>query len=279
MIPFDFQYYKPDSKEEAVKLFEELSVQDKQPIYYSGGTEIITGARRNLVFTKAVIDIKGIPECNVFELREDELIIGGAVTLTQVSEVQGFSLLSKNSSFPANHTARNKITLCGNICGKIPYREAVLSHLVTDSKVVMAGTKGVRILPINQVFNEKLQLEKGEFLLQIKVKKSYAKSPYFAAKKIRQGVDGYPLVSMAALKKDNEIRVAVSGVCGFPFRSQIMEVSLNNKNLSLEQRVDEAINHLPAPIVSDVQGSAEYKKFVLKNTLLDALKTLEGERK
>lgn len=279
MIPFDFQYYKPDSKEEAVKLFEELSAQDKQPIYYSGGTEIITGARRNLVFTKAVIDIKGIPECNVFELREDELIIGGAVTLTQVSEVQGFSLLSKNSSFPANHTARNKITLCGNICGKIPYREAVLSHLVTDSKVVMAGKKGVRILPINQVFNEKLLLEKGEFLLQIKVEKGYAKLPYFAVKKIKQGVDGYPLVSMTALKKGNEIRVAVSGVCGFPFRSQIMEVSLNNKNLSPEQRVDEAINHLPAPIVSDVQGSAEYKKFVLKNTLLDALKTLEGERK
>lgn len=277
MIPFDFEYYKPDSKEEAVKLFEELSTEEKQPIYYSGGTEIITGARRNLVFTKAVIDIKGIPECNVFELRGDELIIGGAVTLTQISESRGFPLFSKNSSFPANHTARNKITLCGNICGKIPYREAVLSHLVADSKVVIAGTKGVRTLPINQVFNEKLQLEKGEILLQIRVEKGYAKLPYFAVKKIKQGVDGYPLVSMAALKKDDQVRVAISGVCNFPFRSQIMEAALNNKSLSLEQRVEEAINHLPAPIISNVQGSAEYKKFVLKNTLFDALKMLEGE--
>lgn len=279
MIPFDFEYYKPDSKEKAVKLFEELSAQKKQPIFFSGGTEIITGARRNLVFTKAVIDIKGIPECNVFELRGDELVIGGSISLTQVSETKGFPLISQNSSFPANHTARNKITLCGNICGKIAYREAVLSHLVADSKVVMVGTKGIRILPINQVFNEKLQLEKGEFLLQVKIHKSYAKSPYFAVKKIKQGVDGYPLVSMVALKKDNQVRVALSGVCAFPFRSQIMEANLNNKNISLEQRINEAINHLPAPIISNVQGSAEYKKFVLKNTLFDALIMLEGERK
>jgi CO/xanthine dehydrogenase FAD-binding subunit len=278
MIPFDFEYYKPDSKEEAVKVFEELSAQGKQPIYYSGGTEIITGARRKLVFTKAVIDIKGIPECNIFELCGDELIIGGSVSLTQVSEAKGFPLFSQNSSFPANHTARNKITLCGNICGKIPYREAILSHLVADSKVVIVGTKGVRILPINQVFNEKLQLEKGEIILQIKVKKSYGKLPYFAVKKIKQGVDGYPLVSMAALKKDNKIRVAISGVCAFPFRSQTMETNLNNENLSLKQRVNEAVNHLPAPIVSNVQGSAQYKKFVLKNTLFDALVILEGEK-
>lgn len=279
MIPFDFEYYKPDSKEEAVKLFEELSAKGKQPIYYSGGTEIITGARRKLVFTEAVIDIKGIPECNVFELSGDELIIGGSVTLTQVSETKGFPLFSQNSTFPANQTARNKITLCGNICGKIPYREAVLSHLVAESKVVIAGTKGVRILPINQVFNEKLQLEKGELLLQIKVEKSYAKLPYFTVKKIKQGVDGYPLVSIAALKKDNQVRVALSGVCAFPFRSKTMEANLNNKNLSLEQRVNEAIKYLPAPIISNVQGSAEYKKFVLKNTLFDALIMLEGEKK
>ncbi|APQ73774.1 xanthine dehydrogenase [Clostridium botulinum] len=60
MIAFNFEYYKPDSLDEAVKLYKELSESGKEPLYYSGGTEIITMARRNDLVTKAVIDIKGI---------------------------------------------------------------------------------------------------------------------------------------------------------------------------------------------------------------------------
>ncbi len=60
MIAFNFEYYKPDSLDEAVKLHKGLSESGKEPLYYSGGTEIITMARRNDLVTKAVIDIKGI---------------------------------------------------------------------------------------------------------------------------------------------------------------------------------------------------------------------------
>ena len=42
MITFDFDYYKPDSVEQAVKIFKDLSERGKTVIYYAGGTEIIS---------------------------------------------------------------------------------------------------------------------------------------------------------------------------------------------------------------------------------------------
>jgi len=277
MIAFDFQYYKPNSLDEAVKLYRNLSDSGKKPLYYSGGTEIITMARRNDIATKAVIDIKGIPECNVFEIKGNKLVIGAAVALSNISDNKLVPFLSKTANFPADHTTRNMITVGGNICGKIMYKEAILGHLIADSNVIIYGEKGKKIVPINQAFNQRLQLEKGEFLFQLTTDMSYSNLPYICIKKTKQEKIGYPLISMAALKKNNNIQMAFSGVCAFPFRSLKMEEYINNKRVSNEKRIEQAISHLPAPIFGNIQGSSEYKKFVLKNLLDYTLKTLDGE--
>lgn len=277
MIPINFEYYKPDSLDEAVKLYGKLSESNKNPLYYSGGTEIITMARRNDISTKAVIDIKGIPECNVFETRNNQMVIGAAVTLTRISENKSVPVLSKTANFPADHTARNTITVGGNICGRIIYKEAILGHLIADSNVIIYGEKGKRIVPINKAFNQRLQLEKGEFLFQLTTDMIYAKLPYISVKKTKMEKIDYPLIIMAALKKNNNIQIAFSGVCAFPFRSIKMEEDINNKNLSKEKRIEQAINHVPAPIFGNIQGSSEYKKFVLRNLLNYTLEKLEGE--
>jgi CO/xanthine dehydrogenase FAD-binding subunit len=262
---------------EAVKLYGKLGRSDKRPLYYSGGTEIITMARRNDIFTKAVIDIKGIPECNVYETRGDQLIIGAAVSLTSISENRLIPVLSRTAGFAADHTARNKITIGGNICGKIMYKEAVLGHLVANSNAIIYGEKGKRTVPINEAFDQKLQLSEGEFLFQLTTDMSYSDLPCFCVKKTKQGKTGYPLISMAAVKKDNNIRMAFSGVCSFPFRSVKMERAINNKTIPREQRIEQAIGSLPAPIFGNIQGSSEYKEFVLRNLLDDTIGTLDGE--
>lgn len=85
---------------------------------------------------------------------------------------------------------------------------------------------------------------------------------------------GYPVVSAAGLKRDNLIRVALSGVCSFPFRSAEVETALNEPGTS-EERIQKALDNLPAPIIDDLEGSAGYRAFVLKNTLRKLLERLE----
>ncbi|MBH0334905.1 xanthine dehydrogenase, partial [Bacillus thuringiensis] len=133
MIPFDFEYYRPNSITEALQLYSKLYQEGKTPIYYNGGTEIITLGRLGNLSLKSVIDIKEIPECNVLGRYQRYVFLGSALTLTHVSDSNVFPLLSKTASRVADRTARNKITLGGNIAGEICYREAVLPFLLADS--------------------------------------------------------------------------------------------------------------------------------------------------
>lgn len=277
MISYDFEYYKPTTIEEAAHLFHSLDKQNKMPIYFSGGTEVITLGRMNKIITGAVIDIKAIPECQTSKMEDDKLVVGAALSLTDIIEMGAFPFLSKTISEIADNTARNKITLGGNICANIFYREAVLPLLLTDSQAVVASTTGLKRKSIMDLFDQKLQLENGEFLVQIETKQSEIIQPFVNIKKRRHWDVGYPLITTAALKKDGNIKVAFSGLCAFPFRNELMEESLNNRQLVKEDRVEQAMGHIPAPVLDDVHGSSEYRMFVLENSLLEVLDTFEGD--
>jgi CO/xanthine dehydrogenase FAD-binding subunit len=273
MIPFDFEYYRPTGIDEAVQLFKKLDSENKSPVYYGGGTEIICMSRVNHMWTKAVIDIKEIAECNVLEVRDNKIIIGAAVTLTKICESNIFPLLSRILRSSADHTSRNKITMGGNICSKIPYREGVLPFLICDSVVEVAGLNGRRVLDINDLFNERLKLEKGDILIRIVTEKEYVDLPFEAVKRTKQERVDYPLISIAAVMKNNQIRTAFSGVCAYPFRSKEIEAGLNNEALG-DKKMDMFMSLIPGSILSDIQGSAEYREFVLRNTLCDILERM-----
>jgi CO/xanthine dehydrogenase FAD-binding subunit len=276
MLPFDFDYFKPASLKEAVDLYQYIDQQGKQPIFFSGGTELITLGRIDLAFTDAVIDIKDISECKVMQESGDHLLLGSTLSLTKIEEANLFPLLSKTASEVADHTARGKITLGGNICARIFYREAVLPFLLSDSRVLIIGPEGEKMVPINEIFQKQLLLKKGEFLVQLATEKRFITAPFVSFKRRQQWETGYPLITIAALKIEQEVRIAVSGMCPFPFRSRELEAALNNRELPLESRIDEAMGNLPNPILDDVEGSAKYRLFVLRNLLKDVLASLEG---
>ncbi len=261
---------------EALELFYFLKANNKRPIYYAGGTEILTLGRLNLVETDALIDIKDLKECQLFEFNEDYLISGAALSLTYIEEKNLFPLLSKASMEIADHTARNKITLGGNICGQIFYREAVLPFLLCESQVVVAGYNGIEAYPIEQIFNQNLQLQDGQLLIQLLTDKKYINLPFISIKKRQQWDTGYPLLTIASIKSDNQLRFAFSGLCPFPFRSKQMEAELNNTNSSLEERIQKAIQLIPGEVLDDVEGSKEYRLFVLKNTIEEIILEMEG---
>ncbi|MGZ4160372.1 MAG: FAD binding domain-containing protein [Neobacillus sp.] len=276
MLPFDFDYYKPVTLKEAVELYQTLDRQRTQPMFISGGTELITLGRINLAYTEAVIDLKDIAECKVMQMSGEYLVLGSTLTLTKIEEANLFPLLTQTASEVADHTSRGKITLGGNICAQIFYRETVLPFLLADSQVVIIGPEGIKVVLINDIFREQLLLKRGEFLIQIATERQYLEAPFVSIKRRQQWDTGYPLITVAALKKDNEIRLALSGLCPFPFRSKSIEKALNNRDIPVSERVSRALEELPGPILDDVEGSADYRRFVLRNLLLDVVEVLDG---
>lgn len=276
MIPFDFDYVKPKEIQAAINLYFRSIDNNKTPLYFSGGTELITLGRLNQLYTDYAIDLKGLPDFEKINFHDEYLVIGAGATLTALEDNRVFPLLSENVSEIADRTARNKITIGGNICGQFFYREAILPLLISDSIVGIVSTDGLKYVPLLTLFDQILHLKKGEYLYQILVPKGFLNGPYIHIKRRRQWDIGYPLVSVSALKIDNRVRIAVSGVCPFPFRSEKMEKIINDRKYPVYERVKYAVDYLPKPILNDVEGTDEYRIFVVKNTLLDVLHALEG---
>ncbi len=275
MIPFNFDYRRVHTIEEAVGLFRQFQLNSKKPLYFGGGTEIITLARLNQLYTEAVIDINGIPECNSFMIRDGKFYLGSCISLTQAVYQDSFLLLSQTANEIADHTARNKISLGGNICSNIRFKEAILPFLVTNSNVIIANEREIKQTSIKDAFDEEYQLPLGTLLVQLVVDEAYLHAPFYA-KKIRTiGTVGYPVLTINAVKINGRLKIAVSGISLLPIQSEAIDDRLNNRQLSYTDRIKEVIEGWPKPIIDDIQGSADYKKFLLEKTLLEIFQKLE----
>lgn len=271
MIPFGFVYCRPDSLCEAADVFFEMQTAGMSPVYYGGGSEIITMSRSGSIQPGAVVDIKSIPECNALELSHDKLIIGAANTLNKIKESKQYPLLGTACGRVADHTNQCRITLGGNLCGTIIYRETSLPLMLAEADIMLYGPDGARVEAFNSIFRQRMQLNPGEFVTQVHVPVWTLHAPFIHVKKTTQEKIDYPLVNVTAMRKGGELRVAFSGLCTFPFRSMEIEQVLNDRNVSSKERVDKVLNLLPEPAHTDVEGSGAYRQFVLKNTLLNLL--------
>lgn len=277
MIAFDFEYYAPLSIEESITIYHKAQKQKKKVMYYGGGTEFITFAKSNKMVADVVIDVKKIPECTVFELVEGELHIGAALTLTELAESNLFPLLAKTVKGIADHTSRNKITIGGNLNSQLIYREGILPFLLLDAKMLVASSEGKEVLPVQHIAEK--GLPNDQLLVHLQVQQTDLQSPFKVIKRTRFSEVGYPVVTVAAIVKNKNIRFAISGVCSYPFRSTAMEDVLNDRDKAIEDRLVTVCKLLPEPIVHDLHASSAYREFVLKNILKDVIESLEGHIK
>ena len=275
MIPFDFTYCRVNTLAEAMEAYHQLTAEGKKAFWYAGGSEIITMSRAGSIRPGAVIDIKEISECNELRLDGETLHIGAAVTLNAVKESKLFPLLGLACARIADHTNQCRITLGGNLCGTILYRETSLPLLLADARVTLCIPNGMRTLAFQDAFQRRMKLMPGELVVQVHIPSWSLTARHFHAKKTANEKIDYPLVSLCALFRGDYLCAAFSGVCPFPFRSGQIEAVLNDRSLPPEVRAEKALKLLPSQPHSDVEASGAYRLFVLKNTLTALLEDWE----
>lgn len=276
MIAHDFAYYRPDTLKEAYRIYHEQSALNRAPAYYAGGSEVITMSRAGSILPGAVIDLKAIPECTRMGFAEESLMIGACVTLSAIAESKLFPMLGTTAGRIADHTNQCRITLGGNVCGTIIYRESVLPLLLTDSSVYVYGANGERKVPIKEAFYQRAMLKKGDFISRFAIDKKWLSAPYIHVKKTKNEKIDYPLLTLVAVLEGGCVRMAFSGLCEFPFRSSRIEDILNDPDCTISEKAERITHQLLGPYLDNLDGSAEYRAFVLKNTVHKALQELGG---
>ncbi len=276
MIPFDFKYMAAENVEEALLAWKEADQQEEHPLYYAGGTEIITLCREQKIKPGTVIDIKNIGECRHFS-ESGIFSYGAALSLNRIVENTSIPLLSRALSGIADHTIRNRLTLGGNIMGALPYREAVLPFLVLDGSALIASGNGVRKEGLLELFNKKMNLGNGELLLQMELSPPEEGERWYFARRTRNGRVDYPLLSACFAGNAGNIKMAVSGSFSCPIRSIEAEQILDNPSIPAAQRAEQVIALLDTFFRSDFRSSADYRKHLLKLAITDALEYLEND--
>lgn len=266
MIAFDFEYYKPLTINEAIDLSRQLKSKNKSFMYYGGGTEFISRARRNEIYVKAIIDLKGIPTCKEIQLSDEKIIIGSAVTLTELKEAELFPLLSSVIKHIATKTERNKITVGGNIASSLMYREALLPFLLAESDIIIAGENGVNTYKITDIFQDGFHLKEDEFIVNIITHRQIVSNPYVYFRKTKHSNINYPIVTLAGMKIGEIIHIVCSGVCHYPFLLKVKQ-EINKQELFLQ---------LPTDIIDNMHASKAYRKFLFEKKLTETIQNLEG---
>jgi CO/xanthine dehydrogenase FAD-binding subunit len=270
MIAADFPYLRADTAEEAVEAWS----RHKSARYLAGGTEITTSARRTSTLpVGALVDIKRIPEVNIHEMQAEALVLGAALTLTDVVEGDAFPFLSAVLRGIADHSVRNRLTLGGNVAGMLPYREAVLPLLLCETSVqtILPGKEGTPATRRNQklrdIFDKRLILAPGELLLSFSVPIEATELVWSHHRKTRTGPVDYPLVTSCLLRDEEAIRLAISGAHPYPVRSDEVDAALTKGGAAA---VEEAIDLLGA-FRTDSRGSADYRTALLGNMIRASL--------
>lgn len=222
MIPFDVVYRRPETIDEAVAAW--LSFPEASA-YYSGGTEIVTGSRNGTYGASALIDVKLLPECRCRDARRiagrDVLYFGAGLFLNEIVEDGSFPLLSSTAAKIADHSVRNRITLGGNVSGRLPYREALLPFLAANGTAHLAGPSpagGVarREAPVRELHAKRLLLGPGEFLLGLSVDAEAADLPFYRDRATSGAEIDYPILALCATARSGRFAFALSGYLDAP---------------------------------------------------------------
>ena len=278
IIPFEYEYYEPRSLKEALELLDRYGDQAR---ILAGGTDLLVKMKARLVEPRVVINVKKIDGLRYIVEDGEQVRIGA---LTRLRDVENSELVKKY--IPALHDAvksmgsiqiRNMATIGGNLCNASPAADTAPPLLVHNAKVVLSSVGGDRVLPLAEFFKGPglTVLKPNELLREIIVEKSIAGSSAF--KKVSRVAVDLAIASAAVYVEVEDgfirnARIALGSVAPKPLRAVKTESLLRGLRIDSREVLNalKTIDEEISPI-TDVRSTADYRRYVSKVLVLDAL--------
>jgi CO/xanthine dehydrogenase FAD-binding subunit len=287
----EFEYYRPETLVEASEFLASHAAEARP---FLGGTDVFVRMRDGFICPKFLVDIKKLDGTN--DLRFDPqsgLTIGAAVNMNRVAascDVQThYHVLAMACASVASYQLRTRATIAGNICNASPAGDTTGACLLLDGVLQIHGVNGLREEPLSKFFlgPGRTTLKPGDIVTAIHfpVPPKGVQGTYLKLGRNRLsdlsivGVTalGYP---DSTLKSGYRFRVALASVAPVPLLVSSVETYLAEQPVTPEtlQEAARLAAESCAPI-DDVRGGARYRKQMVKNLSLKALKEVWGKLK
>ncbi|MEJ2209659.1 MAG: xanthine dehydrogenase family protein subunit M [Anaerolineae bacterium] len=278
-----FDYVRPETAEEVVRLLQE---EGEGARLLMGGTDLLPGMRDGAFRPRLVVDVKGLPGMKVAAYDPDRgLTVGAAVTMNELArhqQVQAYyPLLAQAAAAVASYQVRNRATLGGNLCNASPCADTAPTCLVLDAELALYGPEGDRLLPAAAFFRGpgRTALQPGEMLTAIHFPAPPAGGAARYLKLGRCRTGDLSLVGVAVLGYPNgagrghSFRIGLGSVAPTPIRAAEAEAYLEDHPAGEEAFAAAAERAMAAANpISDVRGTAEYQRAMVRTLTLRALR-------
>jgi aerobic carbon-monoxide dehydrogenase medium subunit len=268
VIPAAFEYFRPQSVQEAIGLLEKHGDDAK---LLAGGHSLLPIMKLRLAQPKIIVDIGRINGLDGIKADGQKVAIGALVTHDAIEHnavlKEKCPLLPEAATVIGDMQVRNRGTIGGSLAHADPAADYPAAILALDSEIVAAGPKGTRTIPAGQFFVEMLTtaLQPNEIITEVRVP-ALARGTGAAYMKHAHPASGYAVVGVAAVVamsggKIQRAAIGITGVAGKAYRATAVEKALTGGAVD-EATVAKAAAHAADGVDAqgDLYASAEFRK-------------------
>ncbi|MGF6411588.1 FAD binding domain-containing protein [Paraburkholderia sp. MM5482-R1] len=284
MIPRAFEYVRPDSLSEAIRLLVDGGEEAK---LLSGGHSLLPMMKLRLASPSKLIDVSELTDLRGITIDANEVVIGAATTHAELEhhvELNGvLPMFATVGHQIADPTVRNRGTLGGALAHADPSADWPAAMLALDAKLDVMGAKGTRSIAADSFFKGLFEtaLESDEIIVRVRV--PVVPDRRVAYRKFRHPASGYAVVGVAVVlalqaSQCTGGRIAVTGFADHAYRAKHAEEMLAGyagQPAQTEQLLDLAFSEVTP--LEDRFVDADYRiqlgRTMLRRALADAMST------
>ncbi len=266
--PFD--YYRPESVEEAIDLLS--SVDGARPL--AGGHSLLPAMKLRVSNPSAIVDLSFIEGLKDIDHDGDTITIGALTKHAAVCVSPVLREHNKMISFTARHIGdpqvRNRGTIGGSVAHADPAADYPTALLALGATINVSGPDGDRSIAADDFFVDLFTtaLADGELVVSVEVP-AYGAGTGGSYQKHRHPASSYAVVGAAVfVSLENgtcsAARIAVGGVTGTPTRAEAAENALIGNAVDTEtitNAASQVADVLGSPM-GDAYASGEYRVYL-----------------
>lgn len=264
-----FEYYQPESLEEAYALMDEHQGRAR---YIAGGTDVMVRINQKALRPDALVSLRGLEELKGI-MHNGGVTLGSMALLRDIERdsfiARHYPALTRAVGWLANPQIRNVATLGGNLCNAAPSADGAPPLMVAEATLTIVGPDGTRDVPVKDFFLGPGETCMGprEILKAIHLPKppDGAAMAFLKVGRTRQDL---AIVNAAALLvMENGVckkcRLAIGAVAPVPLRLKKVEEMIEGREIDsdLLHHVGMAVKKEVRPI-TDVRSTEEYRRTV-----------------
>ena len=281
----EFDYIKLESLSEASQFLADHA-NEARPLL--GGTDIFVRMRDGIWKDKYLVDVKGLDGMDRISYDPSNgLTIGASMNMNRViispQVREHYQVLVEAARSVASYQLRNRATIVGNICNASPAGDTIGACLLLDGVLNVHGADGcMRQTPLASFFSGpgKTVLIPGDIVTSIQIPPPRRGLAGRYLKLGRNRLSDLAIVGVTVIGyPDDEapsgyrIKLALASVAPVPLVVSQVERILSEKPITEEGFLEAAQAAMGACTpIDDTRGSARYRKWMVRNLSLVALK-------